>query len=80
MGRLCVAELPVSGCGEATSGEARCAVRFLSPCRFSRGLSLQLPLVSSRRQRKCGNRNQPGQHPPSSGEQRKPWDHKGGFS
>lgn len=56
--RLWVAEPPVSGCGKATSGEARCAVHFLSPRRFSRGLSLQLPLVSSQKQRKCGNRNQ----------------------
>lgn len=44
---------PASGCDKATSSqEVRCALHFLSLSRFSRALSLQLPLVSSQRQKK----------------------------
>lgn len=75
---------PASGCDKATScQEVRCALHFLSLSRFSRALSLQLPLVSSQRQKKKlweQEPEAPGQYPPSSGEWRKPWDHKGGLS
>lgn len=61
-----------------------CALHFLSPSRFSRAPSLQLPLVATQRQRKFRNKNQKWQgssaQPHSSGEWRKPQDHKGGLS